>query len=219
MRSLHPRRRPRTPRPARRGGFTLIEATLATVIVATGVLALIEAQEAYLRKNDFAVRQGTAFLLANEIRELTANMPLLDPQAPKEPAGINVGEDPDDPSTFDDLDDFVDGYNGATSGPRTYSIRSGYAGPINALGLAEPTLRRYEQVVTVNRVSLSNMRSARFFDEPGYDSDGNLEFPRLPEVYRVTVDVNFIPNPDAAEPDVQPLTSVTWTATQSGDLD
>jgi hypothetical protein len=69
---------------ARRGArstraFTLIEAALATVIVGVGVLALVEAQTAFLRSNSWSTQAATATYLANEIRELTYKLPKHDP--------------------------------------------------------------------------------------------------------------------------------------------
>lgn len=66
--------------PARRSGaFTLLETALATVIVGVGVLALVEAQTAFLRSNGWSTQSATATYLANEIRELTRRLPKHDP--------------------------------------------------------------------------------------------------------------------------------------------
>ena len=61
----------------RDAGFTLIEAALTTVIIGTGVLAIVGAQQAYHQKNAWAQRTGTAMLLANEIREMTMPLPIF----------------------------------------------------------------------------------------------------------------------------------------------
>lgn len=71
-------RRPRRQRP-RQGGFTLIEAALTTVIVGTGVLAIVAAQQAYHMKNQWAQRSSLGLMLCNEIRELMLTLPLRDP--------------------------------------------------------------------------------------------------------------------------------------------
>jgi type II secretory pathway pseudopilin PulG len=63
----------------RDGGFTLIETALATVIIGVGVLALVQAQEAFLRSNSWSSQTATANYLANEIRELTRRLPKHDP--------------------------------------------------------------------------------------------------------------------------------------------
>lgn len=68
-------------RPMRRTrrGFTLLETALATVIIGVGVLALVEAQQAFLRSNSWSTQAATATYLANEIRELTRKLPKHDP--------------------------------------------------------------------------------------------------------------------------------------------
>ena len=71
-------RRPRS-RVRHRRGFTLIETALATVIIGVGVLALVQAQEAFLRSNAWSTQAATANYLANEIRELTRRPPKYDP--------------------------------------------------------------------------------------------------------------------------------------------
>lgn len=66
-------------RRGRRRGFTLLETALATVIIGVGVLALVEAQQAFIRSNSWSSQSATATYLANEIRELTRNLPKHDP--------------------------------------------------------------------------------------------------------------------------------------------
>ena len=52
---------------------------MASVIIGTGVLAIISAQEVLLKKNDWSSMTTTATLLGNEIREMTLNLPRHDP--------------------------------------------------------------------------------------------------------------------------------------------
>ena len=68
-----------TARPRSRHGFTLIETALATVIVGTGVLAIVSAQQAFHIKNNWSTHASTATLLGNEIREMTMSLPRHDP--------------------------------------------------------------------------------------------------------------------------------------------
>src|SRR5438132_13329642 len=63
----------------RRPGFTLIKTALATVIIGVGVLALVQAQEGFLRSNSWSTQAATANYLAGEIRELTRRLPRHDP--------------------------------------------------------------------------------------------------------------------------------------------
>ncbi|MEM9374567.1 MAG: hypothetical protein AAGA55_13070, partial [Planctomycetota bacterium] len=98
------------------GGFTLIETSLATLIIGIGVVAMVDAQTAFLVSNQWSSHAASATFLANEIRELTRNLPKHDPVN-----GIFIGEDDDGNETlfgwgpdagettvddFDDIDDF-----------------------------------------------------------------------------------------------------------------
>ncbi len=77
--SFAPRRFPARRSLRSRRGFTLLETALATVIIGVGVLALVEAQQAFLRSNSWSTQAATATYLANEIRELTRKLPKHDP--------------------------------------------------------------------------------------------------------------------------------------------
>lgn len=146
-------RRPAVRRRMHAGGFTLIEAALTTVIVGTGVLAIVAAQQAYHMKNDWAQRTGTAMLLANELRELTLSLPMHDPITGK----AHLGPEPDELTVadYDDLDDFagvvVDGRGtGTTFNP-----------PINALRGTVDGMDRWSQEIHVTNVDLWNISAAR----------------------------------------------------------
>lgn len=112
------RERPRRVEPR---GFTLIEAALATVIIGTGVLAIVFAQQTFHRQNDWAQRSAVAMRLAGEIRELAINLPRHDPVTGTEFWGPEDGE-----ITLGDWDD-VDDFDTAV-----FSADLGN-GPINAL--------------------------------------------------------------------------------------
>ena len=114
------------------GGFTLLETALAIIVVGTGVLAILAAQQAYHRQNDIAGRTGTALLLANELRELTLTLPLHDPITGTTTLGPEAGES--GVADYDDLDDFAgvideDGFGqGVTFGPPINALRESIAG-------------------------------------------------------------------------------------------
>ncbi len=133
----------------RQGGFTLIEAALATVIVSTGVLSILAAQQAYHRKNNWANHSGTAMLLANEIRELTYGMPMHDPITGASNFGPESGET--NVKLFDDLDDFAGVITNGRGAGTTFSP------PINALRETIPGMTGWSQHVKVENVLEDNI--------------------------------------------------------------
>ncbi|MCZ6735691.1 MAG: prepilin-type N-terminal cleavage/methylation domain-containing protein [Planctomycetota bacterium] len=135
------RRRPR--------GFTLIETALATIIVGVGVLAMVTAQQAFHKKNSWSTHVSTATALANEIREMTWNLPRHDPVTgiiydPITGAMIG-GWGPEDNEgwvgDFDDLDDF-DGDGGGL----VFSAELNN-GPINARREIIANMNGWAQIV------------------------------------------------------------------------
>ncbi len=131
-----------------RGGFTLIEASLATIIVGVGVVAMVEAQQAFIRSNLWSSHAATGTFLANEIRELTRNLPKHDPvtglflddpgigNPTLEGWGPEAGEVLI--TDFDDLDDF-DGI--ALSFVGTAGLGDlDLPGPVNAFGEVIPNI-------------------------------------------------------------------------------
>jgi type II secretory pathway pseudopilin PulG len=134
--------------PGSRRGFTLIEAALVTVIVGVGVLAIVQAEQAYIQQNNVAQRMGTALLLANEIREMTMGMPQRDPISGAGNWGPEAGEN--SVADFDDLDD-LDGAAGAGTT---------YAPPISALRQNFANLPGWSQAVTVENVLDGDVSSA-----------------------------------------------------------
>ena len=111
------------PRKARRG-FTLIETSLATVIVGVGVLAMMGAHTTFHRQNGWSTHASIAERLGNEIREMTFNLPRYDPVT----VDAYWGVEPNEAllADYDDLDDF----DGAGTG-LIFSAALGN-GPVNA---------------------------------------------------------------------------------------
>jgi prepilin-type N-terminal cleavage/methylation domain-containing protein len=92
--------------PSVRGGFSLIEVAVATVIVGVGVTALMVALAAGTRTNRAGQELTQAVFLAQEIREWTLKLPFSDP----DPGDANNPPGPDgtSPQIFvDDLDDLL----------------------------------------------------------------------------------------------------------------
>lgn len=183
-----PRGRPngRPRRTAR--GFTLIEAALTTVIVGTGVLAIVSAQQAYHMKNDWAQRTATGLALANELRELTLTLPMHDPITGMANLGPEAGET--GILQYDDVDDFAGAVDAAGNGAGIT-----FDPPVNALRQQINGMAGWTQTIVVENVLDSNISAG--FTQPLGTTD----------LVRVTVSVSFQP-PNAADP--TPITSMAW---------
>ncbi len=131
----------------RRRAFTLIETYLATIIVGVGVLAMVSAQAAFHQANAWSTHASTAMALANEIREMTWNLPRRDPVTGDAEWGAEDNEfwfgD------FDDLDDFDDLIFSADLDN----------GPINANRQIIQNMDGWSQIVRVFNVDPFNITS------------------------------------------------------------
>lgn len=176
-------------RPPRRraAGFTLIEAALTTVIVGTGVLAIVAAQQAYHQKNGWAQRTGTAMLLANEIREMTWAMPLSDPQGAEV-----VGAEETTLALYDDLLDLA----GTQSGAGDWSGTT-FSPPRNALRGQIIGMDGWSQHVQVASVQPNDISSTL----TDYIVLGSTD------MMRVSVTVSY---QDPNEDDPEAITTLTW---------
>lgn len=178
----------------RAGGFTLIETALATVIIGTGVLAILSAQQAYHQKNNWATRTSTAMLLANELRERTLALPLHDPIT----GDATLGPESDESSaaSFDDLDDFA--------GTVTDGVGSGtsFNPPINALGLPLVDLSQWKQTITVEKVPMDHIDTSFPLALDTGASD----------LFRVTVKVFYL-DPDVEGDEI--ITELSWVVTDT----
>lgn len=144
----HPSRRTGRTRRGEPRGFTLIETSMATVIIGVGVIAMVDAQSSFIVSNQWSSHAASATFLANEIREYTRGLPKHDPVT-----GISLQDDASgdtivmgwgadagevEVGDFDDLDDF----NGMTfSFIGTADINDNdLPGPINSFGEVIPNL-------------------------------------------------------------------------------
>lgn len=129
-------------------GFTLIETSMATVIIGVGVLAMVDAQSSFIVSNQWSSHAASATFLANEIREMTRNLPKHDPVN-----GLTLIDDGDGNMVisgwgvdsgevvvgdFDDIDDF-DGITFSYVGTPGLDDAD-LPGPINAFGEVIPAL-------------------------------------------------------------------------------
>lgn len=119
-------------------GFTLLETSMALVIIGVGVLAFVDANKSFIENNGWSSMAATGAYLANEVRELMRNLPRHDPVTGLyiDTAGGGdtlVGWGPEDGellvTDFNDLDDF-DGLS--------FGNQAALPGPINGFGEIVP---------------------------------------------------------------------------------
>ena len=119
-------------------GFSLIEALIAIVLVGFAVASLLAANGAFTKANGAGADLSTAEFLAEQIRELSILLPVIDPETEAAVFGPESGEAL---STYDDLDDF-DAAN--------------FSPPISADRSPLADLAAFSQQVTVENVNASN---------------------------------------------------------------
>lgn len=208
----------------RAGGFTLLETSMALIIIGVGVLAFVEAQRSFMANNEWSSHTARAMYLANEIREMCRRLPRHDPvtglyfeTVNGNPAlrgwGLEAGES--GPEDFDDIDDL----DGASFGDE-----GDYPGPINSYGelIRETTasgaevhdedgnpvgLAGWSQAVTVEKVDPFNFATVRAHDfkEAAQGSFPGRAVDRYPLRVKVTVSYRGPYDSTAAE-----VASVTW---------
>ncbi|HEX41519.1 MAG TPA: type II secretion system protein [Phycisphaerales bacterium] len=118
-------------------GFTLVEILVAVALVGIAFVALIASNRAFTVANGQAIDISTAEFLAEQLRELTAALPVVDPQTTTSTFGPEEGT----LAGYDDLDDF----DGAVISP-----------PIDAGRVAMSELAAFTQRITVENVSGSD---------------------------------------------------------------
>lgn len=176
----------------RAAGFTLIEAALTTVIIGTGVLAIVAEQQAYVQKNNWSQRTATGVLLANELRELTLSLPASDPLTGQANFGPETGEN--SVADFDDLDDFAGEVDANGIGAGTT-----FDPPVNALRQEIPDMGNWSQFIEVANVLPDNISST--FTQPLGTTD----------LIRVTVTMRF-QSPQDNQPTT--ITTLSWVVGQ-----
>jgi type II secretory pathway pseudopilin PulG len=115
----------------RAGGFTLIEAALATIIVGVGIVSTMRLFAACNAQASASNQITTATMLANNIHETVVGLSFADPTFGHQKFGPETGETL---ATYNDIDDF----DGSTFSP-----------PIDAQRNTIANLSNYSQVVTV----------------------------------------------------------------------
>ena len=117
----------------------MAEVLIAVVLIAMAITGLLGANGAFTMVNGAGVDLTTSEFLIEQMRELTAVLPVIDPET----GTATFGPEEAILAGHDDLDDF----DGATFNP---PIDAGRA-PLNDLGA-------FSQVVTVQNVSRTNFR-------------------------------------------------------------
>jgi len=122
-------------------GFTLVEALIAIFVIALTIVALMVSSQAFTMANASGVDMSTAEFLIEEIRELTAVMPVIDPQTGTDVFGSETGETL---TLYDDLDDFDN---------------AAFSPPIDINRAQLTNYSGFTQQITVHNVSPSNYRN------------------------------------------------------------
>lgn len=117
--------------------FTLVEVLIATILVGLSIAALVAANGTLTMANGAGTDQSTAEFLAEQIRELTTMLPVVDPQM----GAVTFGPEEPNLPNWDDVDDF----DGASFSP-----------PIGANRTALTTFASFRQQVTVQSVDRAN---------------------------------------------------------------
>ncbi|MGE5296699.1 MAG: type IV pilus modification PilV family protein [Solirubrobacterales bacterium] len=119
-------------------GFTLIEVLIAAILVGMSIAALVVANGTLTMANGEGTNQSTAEFLAEQIRELTALLPVVDPTT----TTTTFGPEETNLAGYDDLDDF----DGAAFSP-----------PIGANRAVLSEFSGFTQEVTVQNVNPSDL--------------------------------------------------------------
>ncbi len=126
-------------------GFSLIEALFAIMLVGLAVASLLAANSAFTKANGAGTDLSTAEFLVEQIRELSALLPVVEPNTPESAVDVFGPETGETLATYDDLNDF----DGLTFSP-----------PIDAGRNPLADLAAFSQQITVQNVNASNFEQA-----------------------------------------------------------
>ncbi len=123
-----------------KNGFTLIEVMIAVILIGLAIASLVGANSVFTQANGAGTELSTGEFLLEQIKELTAMLPFVDPNG-YTPFGPESGETV---THFDDLGDF-DNFDSSSLG-----------GPIDAGRNILTNFSSFRQQVTVQNVNPSN---------------------------------------------------------------
>jgi prepilin-type N-terminal cleavage/methylation domain-containing protein len=118
-------------------GFTLVEILFAVILVGLAIAALLTASGSFTMANGAGADLSTAEFLVEQVRELTALLPVVDPQTGTDAFGPEEGS----LATYDDLDDFDN---------------ASFSPPISADRSVLNNFSAFTQQVVVENVSAAN---------------------------------------------------------------
>ena len=118
--------------------FSLIEVLIAIILIGLAIASLLAANSSFTKANGAGADLSTAEFLAEQIRELTTLLPVVDPET-----GISTfGPEEAGLTDYDDLDDF-DG--------------TGFSPPISADRTVLNDFAAFSQLITVQNVNPANL--------------------------------------------------------------
>jgi prepilin-type N-terminal cleavage/methylation domain-containing protein len=132
-------------------GFTLIEVLIATVLIGLSIAALVAANGSFSLANVTGADLSTAEFLAEQIRELTTMLPVVDPAVPVGTLVTTLGPESGETTValYDDVDDF-NGFDSASLGA-----------PISAQRTTLTDLSAFRQQVTVEKLNPANFNETK----------------------------------------------------------
>lgn len=128
-------------RDMQKSAFTLIEVLFATILVGLAVASLMAANITFTKANGMGADMSTAEFMVEQIRELTAPLPAVDPTTGIATFGPEAGETL---AGYDDVDDF----NGGS-----------YCPPINSNRTALTDFSNFTQQIMVENVSAIDLQT------------------------------------------------------------
>ncbi len=182
--------RRQAPRARRRRAFTLIETTLTTIIVGLAITALVKLVLTSTQQSCYTQRLSIGCLLAENCREMMANLPFCDPAGGTATFGPESGETF---LTYNDVDDF-DGFDstvrpdlpaGSPVGV-VDAARRVITATINGVQQVPPEWVNWRQQIAVDPVDPTNFNTVY----PKPDTTRNC--------VRVTVTISYLPPGTAA---------------------
>ena len=191
------------PRAPRRRAFTLVETTLTTIIVGLAITALVKLVLTSTQQNRYTQRLTIGCLLAENGREMLANLPFCDPAE----ATLIFGPEPGEvPATYNDVDDF-DGFDSTVRPDLPVGSPVGVVDAarrvitttVNGVQQVPAEWANWRQQIAVDPIDPNNL--ATVFPKP--DTTRNC--------VRVTVTISYLPPGEATW---QTVTQLRWVKTR-----